>query len=166
MLSPSRKSRAIAAGMLLLAVSLPGCDLYHNFMAAQTTRPMPTLPEQPASATALNQQLLGEWSAAYPGGPFRVTIQNDPMVLGTNYVATLTDGGYGTFHAGAVMFRVTPDQAAPNLATGTQVCPDPGYLSPKTAQVTLTIADANHFTENLVQKGACPGYPVSFARAR
>lgn len=164
MLYAPGKSQWMAAGMLSLAMAVSGCDLYNNFMAAQATPPMPTLPEQAASAPALNQQLLGEWSASYPGGPFRVTIQNDPMVLGTNYVGTLTDGGYGTFRSGAVVFRATPDQAAGNLATGTQLCPDPGYLSSKEAQMTLTIDDANHFTVNLAQKGVCSGFPVSFTR--
>jgi hypothetical protein len=122
------------------------------------------LPAQPAAVLNLNQRLLGEWSATYPGGPFRVAIQDDPLIGGTNYVATLVDGGYGTFHAGSVVFRATPDQVVPNLAVGTQTCPDPGFISAIQVSMTITVIDAKNFTEDLVQKAACKGFPVRFTR--
>lgn len=122
------------------------------------------LPVQPPVVSNLNQQLLGHWSATYPGGPFRVDIEDDPLLGGTNYIATLTDGGYGTFHAGAIVFKATPDQVVPNLVTGTQRCPDPPYTSPVDLSMTITVIDANNFIEDLVQKGSCKGFPVKFSR--
>jgi hypothetical protein len=126
--------------------------------------PLAGLPVQPPVVPNLNQQILGPWMAGYPGGPFRVDIQNDPLLGGNNYIATLADGGYGTFHAGEIVFKATPDQVVPNLVTGTQRCPDPPYLSPVDLSMTITVADANNFTEDLVHKGACKGFPVKFTR--
>jgi len=125
---------------------------------------MAGLPAQPPIVPNLNQQILGNWSATYPGGPYRVTIQTDPLLGGTNYIATLIDGGYGTFHPGSVVFKATPDQVVPNLVVGSQKCPDPGYAGPFDVSMTITVVDANNFTEDLVQKGACKGYPVKFTR--
>jgi hypothetical protein len=126
--------------------------------------PMFVLPAQPVTVANLNQQILGQWSASYPGGPFRVVIQNDPLLGGTNYIATLMDGGYGSFHPGSIVFKGTPDQVVPNLVVGTQKCPDPGYASPVDVSMTITVVDANNFTEDLIQKGACVGFPVRFTR--
>ena len=126
--------------------------------------PMAGLPAQPPVVPKLNQQILGRWSATYPGGPYRVDIQNDPLLGGTNYIATMADGGYGTFHPGAIVFKATPDLAVPNLVTGKQRCPDPPYLSPTDVSMTITVADANNFTEDLDQKGSCKGFPVKFTR--
>ena len=42
--------------------------------------PMAGLPAQPPVVPNLNQQILGNWSASYPGGPYRVTIQTDPLL--------------------------------------------------------------------------------------
>jgi hypothetical protein len=89
--------------------------------------------------------LMAQWSAAYPGGSLRVSIQNHPMLFSTNYVAALMSGGYGTFRVGAVVFRATPDQVASNLAVGPQTCPDVGYISPIQVQMTITVIDADHF---------------------
>lgn len=125
---------------------------------------MSGLPTQPAVVPNLNQQILGNWSATYPGGPYRVAIQNDPLLGGTNYIATLIDGGYGTFHPGATVFKATPDQVVPNLVVGTQKCPDPGYAGPTDVSMTITVVDANNFREDLVQKAACQGFPVKFSR--
>jgi hypothetical protein len=143
-----------------------GLSACQSYMAAQAARPqpLPRLPVQPAEVPNLNQSLLGQWSATYPGGPLRVSIQDDPMLFGTNYVATLVDGGYGTFHAGAVVFRATPDQAAPNLAAGTQICPDPGHFGPIQVQMTITVIDSDHFTEELADRRVCKGFPVKFTR--
>jgi hypothetical protein len=149
-------------GLLVLSACAPN----QGSGAAPVPPPteMPGLPAQPAANLKLNQQLLGEWSATYPGGPFRVVIQDDPLIGGTNYVATLADGGYGTFHAGSVVFRATPDQVVPNLAVGTQTCPDPGHISPISVSMTITAINSNNFTEDLVLKATCPGFPVRFTR--
>jgi hypothetical protein len=126
--------------------------------------PMAGLPAQPPVITNLNQQIVGNWSASYPGGPYRVTIQTDPLLGRTNYIATLIDGGYGTFSPGSIVFKATPDGVVPNLVTGTQKCPDPGYAGPFDVSMTITVVDANNLNEDLVQKGACKGYPVKFTR--
>jgi hypothetical protein len=126
--------------------------------------PMSGLPIQPPQVVNLNHQILGQWSATYPGGPYRVTVQNDPLLGGSNYIATLIDGGYGTFHAGSIIFKGTPDQVVPNLVTGSQMCPDPGYYSATQVSMTITVVDANNFTEELVHKNACKGFPVKFTR--
>jgi hypothetical protein len=122
------------------------------------------LPAQPTPVRNLNQQLLGQWSATYPGGPFRVAIADDPLLGGTNYIATLMDGGYGTFHAGEVVFKATPDEMVPNLGVGHQMCPDPQLMSATRVSITIAVTDANNFTEELVQKGSCRGFPVRFTR--
>ncbi len=153
--------------LCLTLMALSACAPNAGEGAAPTPPPltaMSGLPAQPAAVPNLNQQLLGNWSASYPGGPYRVTIQNNPLIGGTSYVATLDDGGYGTFHAGATVFNAVPDQVVPNLVTGTQKCPDPVYAEPFDVSVTITVVDANNFTEELVHKDACKGYPVKFTR--
>ncbi len=127
--------------------------------------PMAGLPAQPVTVQNPNLQLVGQWSATYPGGPFRVDIERDPLLGRTNYIATLIDGGYGTFHAGSIVFKGTPDGVVPTLVVGTQKCPDPGYYSAFDVSMTITVIDANNFTEELVQKNSCKGYPVKFTRS-
>ena len=148
----------------LLALSACATNTAPAPAQAPPLSPMAGLPAQPPVVPNLNQQILGRWSATYPGGPFRVDIQNDPLLGGNNYIATLADGGYGTFHAGAIVFKATPDQVVPNLVTGEQRCPDPPYTSPVDISMTITVVDANNFTESLVQKDACKGFPVKFTR--
>ncbi len=157
--SPAKRIVSIVC----LVLGLAGCQSY---MAAQAPQPhpLPTLPVQPAEVPNLNQTLLGQWSATYPGGPLRVSIQNDPMVFGTNYVATLLDAGYGTLSPGTVVFRATPDQNTSSLVTGTQTCPDPGYISPIQVQMSVTVIDPDHFVEELVDNRTCHGFPVKFTR--
>jgi hypothetical protein len=163
-------------GRLCYAVAVPiaclglwmlsGCAS-NNSPAAPPPLPLSAygLPVQPPPVVNLNQQILGQWSATYPGGPFRVDIENDPLLSGNNYIATLTDGGYGTFHAGSIVFKATPDQAVPNLVVGSQRCPDPGYISAFEVSMTITMIDANNFTEDLVHKNSCQGFPVKFTRS-
>jgi len=76
----------------------------------------------------------------------------------------LLDGGYGGFQPGTVVFRAAPDYSTPNIVTGTQNCPDPGYLSPMQVRITIVVIDAGTFTEDLVDKGVCKGFPVKFVR--
>jgi hypothetical protein len=157
--------RSLHLSILLLATLFSGCELYSDFMAAQRPRPrsMPTLPAERPVAPNLNQQLLGQWSATYPEGQRRVTIQDNPRVFGTNYVATLVDGRYGTLGAGAVVFQATPDGSVPTLVTGTQFCSDPRGLLIH-ARMTIVVTDTDNFIERLVDLGACSGFPVKFTR--
>ena len=160
------RSRDVAAlPILCLAMlALAACASNTATPAPPPFNPTAGFPVQPPVVPNLNQQILGNWSASYPGGPFRVAIQNDPLLGGTNYIATLIDGGYGSFHAGAIVFKATPDQVVPNLVVGTQKCPDPGYAGPYDVSMTITVIDANDFTEDLVHKTACHGFPVKFTR--
>ena len=156
--------RIVCLALLALYACAPNSGVGATPAPPPALTAMSGLPAQPVAVPNLNQQILGQWSATYPSGPFRVVIQNDPLLGGTNYIATLMDGGYGTFHPGAIVFKATPDQVVPNLVVGTQKCPDPGYISPVDVSMTITVVDANNFTEELVQKNACVGFPVRFTR--
>jgi hypothetical protein len=146
---------------------LSGCASNNSPVAPQAPplTAMSGLPAQPPQVVNLNQQLLGQWSATYPGGPFRVAIETDPLLGGTNYIATMVDGGYGTFHPGSIVFKGTPDQAVTSLVVGSQKCSDPGYISATDVSMTITVLDANDFTEELVNKNSCKGFPVKFTRS-
>ena len=157
----ARKARWVA---LAAALMLAGCS-YQEFMAAQNAPlVMPTLPPEPPQVVPLNNQLEGDWSASYPGGPLHVNIADDPMLTGHNYIARLVDGGYGTLHAGAVTFTGTPDHSIPNLVSGDQKCSLPGRMGLLHAPMAITVQDVDHFTEKLVRPGACPGFPIQFSR--
>ena len=158
------RSFSVAGCAALLALSACATNDSSAPPPSQTIPPMAGLPAQAPVVPNLNHQILGRWSATYPGGPLRVDIENDPLLGNTNYIATLVDGGYGTFHPGAIVFKAVPDQAVPTLVTGTQRCPDPPYTSPVDISMTITVIDANNFTEELVQKNACKGFPVKFTR--
>lgn len=152
--------------LVLMALSACGPNAGNEATPAPPPlNPTAGIPAQAPVVPNFNQQLVGNWSASYPGGPYRMTIQTDPLLGRTNYIATLLDGGYGTFHPGAIVFKGTPDEVVPNLVVGTQKCPDPGYAGPTDVSMTITVVDANNFTEDLVQKGACKGYPVKFTRS-
>ncbi len=138
--------------LMLLALSACGPNA-GNEAPPPPFNPTAGMPVQPPVVPNLNHQIVGNWSASYPGGPYRVTIQTDPLIGRTNYVATLLDGGYGTFHPGDVVFRGTPDETVPNLVRGTQKCPDPGYAGPIDVSMTITVLDANNLTEDLGSEG-------------
>jgi len=75
--------------LVLMALSACASDSGNEATPAPTPlAPMAGLPAQPAVIPNLNQQILGNWSASYPGGPYRVTIQTDPLLGRTNYIAT------------------------------------------------------------------------------
>src|SRR5271165_3086566 len=94
-------------GLALLALS--ACAPNAATPAPPPFNPTAGLPAQPLVVPNLNQQILGNWSASYPGGPYRVAIQTDPLLGRTNYIATLIDGGYGTFSPGSIVFKGTPN---------------------------------------------------------
>jgi hypothetical protein len=112
----------------------------------------------------VNEQLEGLWSASYPGGPLQVNIQDDPQLGDHNYVARLVDGSYGTIRPGAITFTGSPDPSIPTLVGGDQKCSLPGRMGLLHAPMSITVQDADHFTENLVHKGTCPGFPIKFTR--
>ncbi|MGO9604018.1 MAG: hypothetical protein ACLQAT_11565 [Candidatus Binataceae bacterium] len=142
---------------LALAITFTGC--------AQTAPGrMPAPPPPQVHVIPLNEQLEGDWSAAYPGGPLHVSIQDDPQLGDHNYVARLVNGSYGTIHPGAITFTGTPNYSVPNLVGGYQKCSVPGRIGLLRAPMSITVQDADHFTENLVRKDACPGFPIKFTR--
>jgi hypothetical protein len=142
---------------LALAVALAGCAEEPQERIYQVRPPQ-------VQVIPLNEQLTGDWTAAYPGGPLHVNIQPDPLLADHNYVARLVDGNYGTIHAGATTFTGTPNTSAPNLVGGIQKCSVPERIGLIRAPMSITMQDANHFTETLARKDACPGFPMSFSR--
>ncbi len=142
---------------LAVAFALTGCA-----QTAPTPLPAPRPPQ--VNVIPVNEQLEGDWSATYPGGPLHVSIRPDPQLGDHNYVARLVDGSYGTIHPGAITFTGAPNFSVPNLVAGIQKCSVPGRIGLLRAPMSITIQDANHFTENLVRKDACPGFPIKFTR--
>ena len=141
--------------VVALAITLTSC--------AENPPPLPPPPPQ-FHVLPLNEQLEGLWSASYPGGPLQVNIQDDPQLGDHNYVARLVDGSYGTIHPGATSFTGAPDPSIPNLVGGDQKCSLPGRMGLLHAPMSITVQDADHFSENLVRKGTCPGFPIKFTR--
>ena len=139
-----------------LAITLASCE--------EVPPPLPEPPPPQYHVLPLSEQLEGLWSATYPGGPLQVIIQNDPQLGDHNYVARLVDGSYGTIHPGAVTFTGSPDASIPTLVGGDQKCSMPGRMGLLHAPMSITVHDADHFTENLVHKGTCPGFPIEFTR--
>ncbi len=129
---------------------------------------MPTPPPAPVQPPAppINpaRQINGNWFATYPGGPLRVVIGLDPMLMGRNYVATLVDGNKDV-PAGHVMWRGTVDQNVPNVVLADQVCASQGLSSVRTVKARIIVADLDHLTEELVNPKACGGFPVKYTRA-
>ncbi|HXW84914.1 MAG TPA: hypothetical protein VEJ86_10950 [Candidatus Binataceae bacterium] len=159
-----RIARGVRLAALAAAFAIAGCN-YQEFLAAQNAPiVMPTLPAQPPEVVPLSNQLEGDWSATYPRGPLHVNIQDDPLLGDHNYVARLVDGSYGEIHPGAITFKGRPDNSIPNLVGGEQMCSQPGRMGLLHAPMTITVQDSNHFTEQLVRAGACPGFPVRFTR--
>jgi hypothetical protein len=151
-----RLLRGVQVVAVTLAISFTGC--------AENPPPLPPPPPPQVHVVPLNEQLEGVWSAAYPGGPLQVNIQDDPQLGDHNYVARLVDGSYGAIHPGAITFTGAPDSSIPNLVGGDQKCSLPGRMGLLHAPMSITVQDAYHLTENLVRKGACPGFPIKFTR--
>ena len=155
-----RLSDRLARGALVvaaaLAITLTSCE--------EIPPPLPEPPPPQYHVVPLNEQLEGLWSATYPGGPQQVNIQDDPQLGDHNYVARLVDGSYGTLHPGATTFTGAPDASIPTLVGGDQKCSRPGRMGLLHAPMTITVHDADHFTENLAHKDTCPGFPIEFTR--
>ena len=153
-------SDRLARGALLaaaaLAITFTSCE--------EIPPPLPEPPPPQYHVLPLNEQLEGLWSAPYPGGPLQVNIQDDPQLGDHNYVARLVDGSYGMIHPGAITFTGAPDGSIPNLVGGDQKCSLPGRMGLLHARMSITVQDADHFTENLVRKDTCPGFPIKFTR--
>ena len=139
-----------------LVITFTGC--------AEEPAPLPPPPPPQFHVLPLNEELEGLWSATYPSGPLQVNIQDDPQLGDHNYVARLVDGSYGMIHPGAITFTAAPDGSIPNLVAGDQKCSQPGRMGLLHGAMSITVEDADHFTENLVRKGTCPGFPIHFTR--
>jgi len=151
-----RVARGVQVAVVALAITLTSC--------AENPPPLPPPPPPQFHVLPLNEQLEGLWSASYPGGPLQVNIQDDPQLGDHNYVARLVDGSYGTIHPGATSFTGAPDPSIPNLVGGDQKCSLPGRMGLLHAPMSITVQDADHFSENLMRKGTCPGFPIKFTR--
>jgi len=149
-----RRAGVLAA--VALAIVFTSC--------AENPPPLPPPPPPQFHVLPVKEHLEGMWSATYPGGPLQVNIQEDPQLGDHNYVARLVDGSYGTIHPGAITFTGSPDASIPNLVGGDQKCSLSGRMGLVHAPMSITVQDADHFTENLVRKDACPGFPIKFIR--
>lgn len=158
--------RAITALAIVLACFVAGCNSQSFQQSNGPSMPaMPPTPVQPP-APPINpaRQINGDWYATYPGGPSRVVIGLDPMLMGRNYVATLVDGSKD-FAPGQVMWRGTVDQNVPNLVVAKQVCSASGLGSVRTVKARIVVTDLDHLSEELADPRACSGYPVKYTRA-
>ena len=151
-----RLGRGVRVAAVALVITFTSC--------AENPTPLPPPPPPQFHVLPLNDQLEGQWSATYPGGPLQVNIQDDPQLGDHNYVARLVDGSYGTIHPGAITFTGAPDGSIPSLVGGDQKCSLPGRMGLLHAPMSITVQDADHFTENLVRKDTCPGFPIKFTR--
>jgi hypothetical protein len=157
---------ARASLAIVLACVVAGCNSQSFQESNGPSMPaMPPVPVQPP-APPMNpaRQLNGNWFATYPGGPLRVVIGLDPMMMGRNYVATLVDGNKD-FPPGKVMWRGTVDQNVPNLVVAQQACATSGLGSVRTVKARIVVTDLDHVTEELVDPKACGGFPVKYTRA-
>ncbi len=127
--------------------------------------PKPTPAPTPSGPPNYAHGLVGTWYASYPGGPLKVNITLDHWMRGVNYVATLIDGNQD-MPPGTVAWRGKPDRNVLNLVIGQQLCAEAGHVRVTSADVTMQVTDADHFTENLVRRGACKGYPVNWVRIK
>ena len=139
-----RLARGALVAAAALAITFASCE--------EVPPPLPPEPPPPQyHVLPLSEQLEGLWSATYPGGPLQVNIQDDPQLGDHNYVARLVDGIYGTIHLGAITFTGAPDASIPTLVGGDQKCSMPGRMGLLHAPMSITVHDADHFTENLVR---------------
>src|ERR1700722_19198624 len=158
-------SPAIVLLAILLAYVTSSCNS-QSFQQSTgpSLPPPPPVPAQPLAPPMNVARLLnGNWMATYPGGPLRVVITLDPMLRGRNYIATLIDGNK-TLPPGQVMWRGTVDQYAPGIVRAKQICADSGLPLARQVPVRIVVSDASHFVEELVNKGDCHGFPVTFTR--
>jgi hypothetical protein len=157
--------RAIATMLAIVMACLIWSCASESFQ--QNPPSMPTPPPAPIQPPPppLNQARLlnGNWSATYPGGPLRVVIGLDPMLLGRNYVATLVDGNKD-IPAGQVVWRGTLDPNVAGLVLANQVCAERGFIQARTVKARILVQDPSHFTEELVNPKECGGYPVKYTR--
>lgn len=149
--------RLRVVGPILITIVLFGC-------AEPAPPPPPPPPAPQVSFVPLSDQLEGNWSATYPDGARKVSILDDPQLGDHNYVGRLIDGNYGTIHAGEVLFTASPNASVPDLVNGVQKCSLPGRMGLARTRMTITIQDQDHFTETLVNPGACAGFPIKFTR--
>ncbi|HUO05850.1 MAG TPA: hypothetical protein VMU16_11705 [Candidatus Binataceae bacterium] len=153
----------IALAALALPLALAACSS-QSFQPGRTLPAAPPAPPQPPPPPYNPARHLdGLWSATYPGGPLRVTVAVNPMLMGRNYVATLVDGN-ANIPAGQVVWRGTPDANVPGLIPVNQICADQGFLMARWISARISVQDSDHFTEDLVRPQDCHGFPVLFTR--
>lgn len=151
----------LAIAMACLIVSCASESFQQNPPEMPTAPPAPIQPPPPPLNMA--RLLNGDWNATYSGGPLRVVIGLDQMLLGRNYVATLVDANKD-IPAGQVIWRGKPDPNVPGLVLADQICADSGFLSARTVKARILVQDPSHFTEELVNPKDCRGYPVRYTR--
>jgi hypothetical protein len=162
----SRTAITMPTLAILLACLIAACSSQSFQQSNGPSMPVPPpAPVQPP-APPINpaRQINGNWYATYPGGPLRVVIGLDQMMMGRNYVATLVDGNKDV-PAGQVMWRGTVDRNVRNVVLADQVCASRGFVAPRTVKARLVVADLDHMSEELVDPKACAGFPVGYIRA-
>ena len=158
------RRRASAIVAIVFACLFAGCDSQSFQYAPESSPPAPIVPPQAPPAPLNEARMLnGNWMATYPGGPLRVVISLDPMLLGRNYVATLVDGSK-TIPAGQVIWRGILDPNVPGLVLADQVCADNGFVQARMVKARILVRDPSHFTEDLVNPKDCHGFPVNYVR--
>ena len=152
--------------LLLLACLLAACNSQSfqesNGPSMPVAPPAPVQPPPPPVNPA--DRLNGNWFAIYPGGPLRVVIGLDPMMMGRNYVATLVDGNKD-IPAGQVMWRGTVSPSVPNLVLARQICAGRGLTAARTIDARIIVRDIDHLKEELVNPKECAGFPLKYVRA-
>ena len=156
---------ALAALAILSGCVISSCNSASFQYLASESMPveMPYAPQPPPPPMNVARLLNGNWMATYPGGPLRVVIGLDPMLLGRNYVATLVDGDKN-IPPGQVVWKGTLDQNAPGIVVASQICADQGFLLARWVNARIIVSDASNFREELVNPQACGGFPVTFTR--
>jgi hypothetical protein len=161
-----RRRAGVAASLVAACAALA---LVAYSCAPQQPPPPPPPPPRPAPTPSgppnYAHALVGTWYASYPGGPLKVNITLDHWMRGVNYVATLVDGNQD-MPPGTVAWRGKPDTNVLNLVVGEQLCAEAGHVRVTSQNVTMQVADTDHFTENLVRRGSCQGYPVNWVRVK
>jgi hypothetical protein len=160
-----RAARAGLAGPIALALSLMAYSCAPQQPPPPPSPPPPRPAPTPSGPPNYAHRLAGTWYASYPGDPLKVNITLDHWMRGVNYVATLVDGN-PDMPAGTVGWRGKPDRNVINLVLGVQLCAEPGHVRVTSENVTIHVTDADHFTENLLRRGACKGFPVNWVRVK
>lgn len=161
----SARRAALAALTILLACVASSCNSQSFRQSAGPSMPaLPPAPAQPPAPPMNVARLLnGNWMATYPGGPLRVVIGLDPMLMGRNYVATMVDGNKN-IPPGQTVWKGTLDQHVRGIVIADQICAEQGFQQARWVKARIIVSDASNFREELVNPSDCHGFPVKFTR--